>query len=436
LVALIATSALVFPIGAQDGAYDTSFGNGGRTWIDVTSSTSDIANKLVRLPSGNFFLAGGCTSVACAAWLTPTGALATGYGTSGTGTAWFSTFSGWPTDEHGASDAAVFADGRIAVAVPNDSGDAGYLAVLKANGSGLDPLVGNGAGYVAPSFSTQLVRVTPQQQVIVVGYLQASPAVTVVARYDSTMHLDTSFGSGGSTTIGFSGFNTSPTGMTLQRDGKIVILATVGSSPGSLGIMRLTAGGAPDPDFGVNSDGLFRSAFGNMYGVTGNDIVEDRKGRLVFVGFVRDVSLTGSQWFVDRVLGGGATDAGFNGGQPHQFTIVDSTTAWGPHACCVAMQNDNRIVVAGAMTRPTGPNYYFAIARFLDDGSFDFGYGGNGQSYGDMSPQPDSLSDAPISMVIVPGGVVVGGGTQVTGGEVRYSVTKVRIDPLFASGFE
>jgi len=39
-------------------------------------------------------------------------------------------------------------------------------------------------------------------------------------------------------------------------------------------------------------------------------------------------------------------------------------------------------------------------------------------------------------MVIVPGGVVVGGGTQVTGGEVRYSVTKVRIDPLFASGFE
>ncbi len=53
-----------------------------------------------------------------------------------------------------------------------------------------------------------------------------------------------------------------------------------------------------------------------------------------------------------------------------------------------------------------------------------------------MSPQPDSQSDSPQSMVIMPGGIVMGGATTVTGGEIRFSATKVLIDALFASEFE
>ena len=88
------------------------------------------------------------------------------------------------------------------------------------------------------------------------------------------------------------------------------------------------------------------------------------------------------------------------------------------------------------MARPDAHYKYFAVARFLDNGAFDGTYGNGGQSFGDMSPQPDSFDDDPRSLVIVPGGILVGGTTAVTSGEQRFTVTKVSIDLLFASDFE
>lgn len=436
--AFIVLTAFAFAVHAQDGSYDPTFGNGGKTWIDVTSSTADVGARLIRLPNGNFFMAGEC-GIPCAAWLTPGGALASGYGTSGTGTASFSDFTGWPSDALQALDAAAFADGSLAV-ITNKSVSSSYIARLAANGSGLDPSVGNGAGFVSTPFPAVLVRVTAQQQVIVVGLTTASPTAIVVARYDSTFHLDASFGTSGSTTIGFADGSAFPNGMTLQRDGKVVVISSVSGSPAALGIVRLTAGGAPDPNFGIDSDGRFESTFGSAYGSLGNDIVEDKKGRLVFAGLTLngDNPLDSSgEWLVDRVLSGGATDPSFNGGQPQEFTINDSSTTYEPQACCVTLQSDNRIVVAGTMDRAVPGEKYFAIARFLEDGTPDSSFGGGGQSYGDMSPEaPNVITDMTYSMVIVPGGIVVGGFTEVKSNEIRFSAAKERIDLLFADDFE
>lgn len=431
---LVVTTAFAVLARSQDGPYDPTFGNVGRTWIDVTSSTYDRGTKLIRLPNGNFFMAGACGFVTCGIWLTPSGTLASGYGPTGTGTVAFNAFVGWPADgQDGDRDAAAFQDGRVVVTVNYDS----YrIAVLRANGTGLDSAVGNGAGYIAPSYQARFVRVTPQQQVIVVGTNGASTQALVVARYDSTMHLDTTFGTNGTTTIGFDGLTTFPQGMTLQKDGKIVVIATVLDSTDQIGIVRLTAGGAPDPAFGINSDGRFKSAFGNSYDIEGRDITVDKQGRLVFAG-VAYTSIGGNgEWLVNRLLGGGAVDTNFNGGQPRQFTIFSTSQNYLPGACCIVMQADGRIVAAGEYDRSDAHYKYFAMARFLDNGAFDSTYGISGQSYGDMSPQPDSKGDYPNSMVIVPGGILIGGSTVVSSGETRFSVTKVLIDQLFASDFE
>jgi len=306
--ALIAAATLASPAHAQDGAYDPSFGSVGRTWFDVTSSTSDNGTRLILLPRGNFFMAGACgeNHIACAIWLTASGTLAAGFGTAGSGKIMFSDFAGWPADANEPADAAAFANGRVALAGYKSGGS--YLAMLRADGTGLDPAVGNGAGYVSPSFTVAQVRVTAQQQLIVVGQVQASPDVIVVARYDSTLHLDTSFGSGGSTTIGFTGADVSPYGMTLQRDGKIVVIGTVYRSPRATAIVRLTAGGNPDPDFGINSDGRYESSYGTTYGTGGSDIAQDKKGRLVFSGYTRTDDTYGGKWLVNRVLSGGAVE--------------------------------------------------------------------------------------------------------------------------------
>ena len=67
----------------------------------------------------------------------------------------------------------------------------------------------------------------------------------------------------------------------------------------------------------------------------------------------------------------------------------------------------------------------------------DSGFGGGGQSYGDMSPEaPNVTTDAHGAMVIVPGGIVVGGFTQANGGEEEFSAAKERIDLLYADDFE
>jgi len=435
--ALFAAAALAGSAHAvQDGAYDPDFGSVGRTWFDVTSSTSDSGSKLIQLSGGKFFMTGKCGDAGCAIWLTPSGTLATGYGTVGSGKAWFTDFTGWPVDASDPTDAAAFPDGRVAVATYGSIGHS-YVAMLRTDGTGLDPAVGNGAGYVSPSFTVKAMRVTSNQQLIVAGEIQASKRAFIVARYDSTLHLDTSFGSGGSTTIGFADGDAFLNGMTLQRDGKIVVIGAVSHSPYAIGIVRLTANGVPDADFGVNSDGRFESTFGTTYGVGGTDIVEDKQGRLVFVGGERTDNVYEGQWFVDRLLGGGATDAAFNGGQPLRFTIVQSATLYSPHPCCVALQSDARIVVAGSMHRDGTQGYYFAIARLFDNGAFDPSYGGGGQSYGDMSTQaPNVMSDYPSSMVISGGGIVVGGATQLSSYETGFSVAKARIDLLFAADFD
>jgi uncharacterized delta-60 repeat protein len=434
-IAWIAASALPARAGLQDGAYDPTFGSVGRTWIDVTSSNSDDSRKLIRLPNGNFFMAGGCGTydIACAAWLTPSGELATGYGTSGIGTTWFSDFPGWPNDNYGAWDAAAFPDGRVAVAMV---GDNSHLALLRADGTGLDSAVGNGAGYTTPPFQTLRIRVAAQQ-ILVAGAATNAPYDFILARYDSSFHLDTSFGNSGYATIAFGDGRFYPYGMTLQRDGKIVVIGSVWSTPSALGIVRFTAGGDPDPDFGVNSDGRYESTYASQYGAMGFDIVADKKGRLVFAGFVGTGSSNNSgKWLVNRLQSGGAVDPSFNGGNPQLFAIFDTSREYGPSACCVALQSDNRIVVAGTMDRPETYDKYFALARFTEYGAFDSSFGNGGQSYGDMSTQaPNVQTDFPHSLVIVPGGIVVGGTTGANG-ENRFTATKVQIDLLFAADFE
>ena len=444
LLPTIVALAVAAPAHAQDGAYDPNFGSAGRTWIDVTSDNLDRGLKLMRLPSGNLFMAGYCNNihVTCATWLTPSGSKASGFGISGTGSALFSDYTGWPQDAYSLNGAAAFADGRIAIAVgkPDATTELNYtyLALLRADGTGLDPAAGNGSGYVSRTLPTTALLVTPQQQLIVVGTSGPhSPVSIVVSRYDSTFHLDTSFGTNGTATIGFIEGDAHPYGATLQRNGKIVVIGATGSSinSGSLIIARLTADGNPDLDFGINSDGRYASNYGNTHGVAGFDIVEDKKGRLVFTGYTSTPDGNGTQWLVNRLQSGGAVDSTFNGGLPQKFVpVFPSETALLPQACCIALQSDNRIVVAGKIGRPVD-GYYFAMARLWETGTFDSTWGLAGQSYGDMSTQANVVTDVPRSLVIAPGRVIIGGSTTISG-EARFVATGMQIELLFAGDFE
>ena len=437
LLAVSLALSAISPASAQDGSYDPTFGIQGRDWIDVTSAKYDGATTMIQLANGDFFLGGTCSdtnpTTSCAAWLTPDGVLANGYGTSAAGTAWFKNFPAWPSDDNGMVSAVGLPDNRVVVAVSRASG-ASYLAMIRADGTGLDSSVGNGAGYVAPTFAVAQISRTPQGQFIAVGNRLPNDDAMVVARFNADLRLDTSFGTAGTTAVTFSDGDSYAFSMTLQRDGKIVLAGEAGDS-GAMAIVRLTAQGQPDPNFGINSDGKFENNFG-LYQAFSTSVVEDEKGRLVFSGGSRVADSSAGNWIVGRLLPGGAMDPSFNGGNLEVFVPSGSGTLYQPSACCLAIQSDNHIVAGGTYNRSDGIDKYFAMVRFNDNGAFDSTFGAGGRTYGDMSPEPDSRSDSPAAMVIVPGGIVIAGTTQVTSNEARFSAAKIKIDLLYASDFE
>ena len=446
-----ALGLLLFPsVYAQDGAYDPTFGVMGRSSFDVTPDNYNEASKMIRLPNGEFFMGGLCTnafgsqssSPACAAWITDDGRFVFGIGPGLYGVS-FSAFAGWPSDAYGIKDAAALPNGRVIVMSPQTSGSGTYLALVRADGKGLDTSIGNGAGYIIPNLRFNALRLTSGQKIVAVGETSTRPYAFLAVRFTADFKLDTTFGSGGSMTLGFPDGDASAFSAALQRDGKIVVGGRVDASDGmssKLAIARFTADGQPDPTFGPNSDGRFENNFSYTFS-SATDITLDKKGRIIFAGGVGPANNGAfpGQWIVGRLRSGGAIDADFNGAQPQIFTIANSSSAYSPQACCVALQSDGQIVVAGTMYRPDSGDgaKYFGLARFNTDGTFDDTFGGGGESYGDLSDNGTTVaSDSPMSLIIVGGGIVLGGYTKLKNGEERFSAAKEMIDLLFADDFE
>ncbi|HEY0178402.1 MAG TPA: hypothetical protein VGC30_02080 [Dokdonella sp.] len=435
---------------AVDGSYDPSFGNGGRESVDVTDLDSDAARVVRALPDGTLFVAGGCLNlssgtpgVTCAAWINPDGSLALGYGPSGSGKVRFDEYTGWPTDGILAYDARRLGDGRLAVVIGTSSGQPGYLVAVKADGSGLDPAVGNGAGYVQlPTIGTS-IAIRPNGKLVIGGSVVSSSTSVpiVIAQYRSDFTLDADFGDQGLATVDFT-LGGSPTvtdhvKIALQRDGKVLAITTIfGATSGSeLAIARVTENGRPDSAFGINSDGRYHSNFGASY-TSGSSVLEDARGRIVFAGNSPDDTIN-SPWLVGRLLGGGAVDPAFNAGHPQQFLVLPANTGGGQSTSDLVLQSDGRILVTGRVDRaPDSATYYFGVARLLDNGSLDGSFGLSGVSYGGLSDAPDSQSDYPASMVMADGGLVIAGFTTVASGETRFSLSELTIDLIFADGYD
>src|SRR6266540_4059662 len=131
------------------------------------------------------------------------------------------------------------------------------LARYNANGS-IDTSFGSG-GLVATTFGTGNTRVNgialqPDGKIVTAGFdKNATEFEFALARYNADGSLDTSFGSGGRVTTAISDRYDLAFAMTLQPDGKIVV---VGETRGSTAtkydaaVVRYTPAGALDTTFG------------------------------------------------------------------------------------------------------------------------------------------------------------------------------------------
>lgn len=195
---------------------------------------------------------------------------------------------------------------------------------------------------------------------------------TELARYLPNGELDKSYGVYG---YSFAG-PMSPSSAAQQSDGKIVVF-------GSSGLIRYQTDGQLDKTFGNN--GIMHTSFGLSAGVIQSD------GKIVVAGSAMHNCADLSDFALSRFNPNGSIDKTF-GNNGNVFTDFGNRNDF---AKAMAIQKDGKIAVVG-VSDPNEDKSDFAIARYNSDGSLDKTFKGDGKVNIDFGGSQDAASAVAI----------------------------------------
>jgi len=241
-------------------------------------------------------------------------------------------------------------------------------------------------GDLQPSGCRPVVQ--PDDKIVICGTRLsngASGSDFLVARFNADGSLDTTFGNAGLMTIDFDhGAGTDQAdGIALQSDGSIVVAGTTratGSSSRTFAVARLTNAGALDASFGAGTG----QATIEFTGSAGDDqaytVAVQPDDKILIAGST--ATMTGSDVAVVRLLADGFADTGFGDAGRVTFGFgLPGATAQADNANGVAIDAQGRIVVAGtANASAPSAEIRFGVARLLPDGSLDNAFNGSGST--------------------------------------------------------
>jgi uncharacterized delta-60 repeat protein len=313
---------------------------------------------------------------------------------------------------------AVQPDGRIlAAGVTNSRGTYDFVVTRYLAGGALDPSFGD-SGVAITDFGgskdwAYALALQPDGRIVVAGVSDRSGSQDfALARYDSTGHLDPSFGNGGLVLTPVRPLTTDIVhGLAIQPDGKIVAAGvtyddTVSLRPhGNFMVARYTPQGQLDPAFGVG--GVTTTNFeGESYDEP-YAVVLQPDGRIVLGG----VSNTGGG--IGRIMGAdnlalarylpnGLIDPSFG----NSGTVVVDAGSMQESIRALALQPDGAIVAVGRTNGEKRGD--LLVARFLPSGALDPSFGGPvaGMTINDLGTAEEGLS----AVALAPDGTIVAGG--------------------------
>jgi uncharacterized delta-60 repeat protein len=234
-----------------------------------------------------------------------------------------------------------------------------------------------GKGAVAEDLAIQ-----PDGKIVALGFSAVGSTASQLAlvRYNVDGSLDTSFGGTGKVLDQISkGSSDSGFRVALQSDGKIVV---AGFTSGGLLLERYNANGTLDTNFGTGgkvtaSTGPLDNAYNSDYhidlAIDPNTSPDPNAGKIVVVQGLQ------SGVVVDRFNTNGSPDKTFGAGAG-SVTISPLSTS------VVAVQSDDRIIVAGAFASTSG--HAIELDRFNADGTPDATFGSAGQV---VTPMPNAV---------------------------------------------
>ena len=293
-----------------------------------------------------------------------------------------------PISYSGIKSVAVQPDGKIVT-----TGDALNFFLVRYSGDGsLDNSFGTNGKLSTPfsvngdSYSNALT-VQPDGKILVIGTARVNNKWSfAIARYNSNGNFDNSFGNQGRVSLAVSSnpeISDILYCIALQTDGKIVV---AGRAAGSITVARFNDNGSIDASFAAN--GIYRTpltSFGAQQFPT-NQLVIQTDGKILVGGLsTPDVANGG---VVLRLNANGSLDTNFgsNGILKTEPNIQFLSHFF--HLESIALQTDDKIILAGIVLRHQSRPYPFALRtyfngeivllRYNQNGTLDTTFGNNG----------------------------------------------------------
>lgn len=446
----------------SNGAYDNTFGSGGKVFSNITGSDDGSqARSVVVQPDGKILASGyarpsgyGHDTVVAMRLETsgsldnsfdgdgklvysPSAGTSRGYGalsgpdgkilitgsakpgdnddllvsrfnTDGSGDATFGSAGSKISDEGDTTSRlraiALQTDGKMVLA-GNQSQSGPRVARLNAD-STFD-LSFNGTGKVILSawFDVELtaMAVQPDDKILIAGNYAGS---AMVGRINRDGNIDESFGISGRSVIGKISVNA----IALQPDGKIVLGGK--SIGGGLAVVRLVADGRRDSTF--DRDGRVEASAGNDGGeLTAISVQAD--GKIISAGQVNDGQ---TAFLLFRVNPNGTYDKQFGS----NGISISHPTQWDSYATSLALNGDGQAIVAGyVQISPIA--YEFVVARYDSNGSIDPSFNGTGANRTDLAPTDGRAAAVALRS---DGKIVLGGNTNTDISTVRFYANGVQ----------
>jgi len=265
---------------------------------------------------------------------------------------------------------AIQSDGKIVVAGSAYGANYCDFALVRYNPDGSLDESFDGDGIVTTDFNQSLelgfaVLIQPDNKIVVAGttYSINTGYEFAVARYNPDGSLDTTFSSDGKVTTGFTYTSEIGHGVTLQPDGKLVVVGETSSGHDDFILARFNANGTLDTSFDM--DGKVVTDF---FGETdrGYAITTQPDGKIIAIGYAN--TTTSSDFALARYNTDGSLDTSFG----TDGLVTSDFLELGNFAYAVVLQPDGKIVVAGESS------YNFTLARYNTDGSLDITFDDNG----------------------------------------------------------
>jgi uncharacterized delta-60 repeat protein len=243
------------------------------------------------------------------------------------------------------------------------------------------------------------VAIQPDGKIVVAGYIQSSAPVfasALVLRYDASGVLDNTFGTDGVVTFDPAYRFLDGYGVSIQADGKIVVVGDSGLPDPNVVLARLNPDGTLDSTFGAGGVASF-DVNDSDYGYA---VAIQTDGKIVVVG---ETSIASDRYaLVLRCNSDGTLDGAFGMGG----IVTYDSPGW-DSANGVAIQSDAKIVVTGSTSLPYPETSLtdLLVFRLNGDGTLDNAFGANGVATFDL------IYDEGMSALIQPDGkiVIVGG---------------------------